>query len=259
MTIPNTEDVFHNTFKKKLTAHEVQVGLWSTLANSISTEILSYAGFDWMLFDTEHAPNDIASLIAQLQAMKGSATIPLARPVWNDPIALKRLLDIGFHNFIIPFVQNGDEAAKAVQAVRYPPRGIRGVSVGARGSCYGYTKEYWQKIDDHIGVVVQIETLEAVANIEAIFAVDGIDGIFVGPSDLAASMGHLANSGHPEVQQQLKDIVALCRTINAPVGILAANGDDARKYLEMGFTFVGAGADSGLLKNASRALAQSFK
>ena len=259
MNIPNTEGAFNNRFKERLKTKETQIGLWSSLASNIVTEILSYAGFDWILFDTEHAPNDIATLVSQLQAMKGSDTTPLVRPVWNDPIELKRLLDIGFHNFIVPFVQNAEEAKNAVSAVRYPPRGIRGVSVGARGSCYGYTENYWHKIDDHIGLVVQIETLEAVSNIEAIFEVDGIDGIFIGPSDLSASMGHLANSGYPAVQKKFQEVVELCRKIDAPVGILAGNSTDARNFVDMGFNFVGVGADTGLLKKASRDLAQSFK
>lgn len=255
----NTESVFHNMFKERLLSRENQVGIWSNLASNIVSEILSYAGFDWILFDTEHAPNDISVLISQLQAMKGSGTTPIVRPVWNDMIAFKRLLDIGFHNFIVPMVQNRDEAEYAVSAVRYPPRGIRGVSVGARGSSYGYTKDYWHKIDEHIALVVQIETLEAAGNIEAICAVDGIDGIFVGPSDLAASMGHLADTVNSDVQNKMAEIAELCRKINVPVGTLATGGADGQRYFDMGYTFVGMGSDSGLLKNGSRDLAQAFR
>jgi 2-keto-3-deoxy-L-rhamnonate aldolase RhmA len=254
-----TESVFHNSFKERLVSREKQAGIWSNLASNIVSEILSYAGFDWVLFDTEHAPNDINVLISQLQAMQGSSTTPIVRPVWNDMIAFKRLLDIGFHNFIVPFVQNVEEAQYAVSAVRYPPRGNRGVSIGARGSSYGYTKDYWHKIDDYIGLVVQIETLEAAQNIEAISAVDGIDGIFVGPSDLAASMGHLADTGNLDVQNKMAEIAELCRKIDTPVGTLASGGADGQRYFDMGYTFVGMGSDSGLLKNGSRDLAQTFK
>ena len=259
MTIPNTEGAFDNRFKKRLQAREFQTGLWSSLASNLVVEILSYAGFDWILFDTEHAPNDITTLIPQLQAMKGSDTVPLVRPMWNDQVLIKRLLDIGFHNFIVPFVQNRKEAEYAVNAVRYPPRGQRGVSVGARGSCYGYTPDYWHKIDAHIGLVVQVETLEAVSNIESIYDVDGIDGIFVGPSDLAASMGYIANIPHPEVQKKLSDIGELCRKIGAPLGTLATGEADGRRYMDMGYQFVGLGSDSGLIKKASRELAQQFR
>ena len=255
----DTEVVFDNKFKQGLKSGKNLVGIWSALGSNIVSEILSYAGFDWVLFDTEHAPNDINSLITQLQSMTGSDTTPLVRPVWNDALTFKKLLDIGFHNFIVPFVQNKEEAEYAVRSVRYPPRGTRGVSVGARGSCYGNTKDYWTKIDEHIGMVVQIETVEASENIEEIFAVDGIDGIFVGPSDLAASMGHLADNKHVEVQKKLQEIADLCRKINAPAGILASNGVDGKRYFEMGYNFVGMGSDSGLLKNATRDLAQSFK
>jgi len=255
----NSEAVFDNRFKTRLVGAERQVGIWSNLASSITTEILSFAGFDWVLFDMEHAPNDINSLIGQLQAMKGSDTSLLVRPVWNDFVEIKRLLDIGFHNFIVPFVQNAEEAEQAVSAVRYPPRGRRGVSVGARGSSYGYTQDYWHNIEDHIGLVVQIETLEAFENIEEIVAVDGIDGIFVGPSDLAASMGHLADPKNTEVQNKMAEIAELCSKINAPAGTLATGGPDGQRYFDMGYTFVGMGSDSGLFKNATRQLAQSFK
>lgn len=255
----NTEEVFNNRFKRRLKSREIQIGLWSSLASPVVTEILSYAGFDWILIDTEHAPNDMATLVPQLQAMKGSPTAPLVRPVWNDPIAFKRLLDIGFHNLIVPFVQNAEEAQNAVKAVRYPPQGMRGVSVGARGSCYGYTKDYWQRINDHIGLVVQVETLEAVDNIERISEIDGIDGIFVGPSDLAASMGHLADSGHPDVQRKFAEITKLCDKIGVAVGILAGGEADARRYIDMGFHFIGVGSDTGILKKTSWELAQSFK
>jgi len=259
MTIPNTEAAFDNTFKQRLQAREIQTGLWSSLASNIVAEIVSFAGFDWILFDTEHAPNDITTLIPQLQAMTGSDTTPMVRPMWNDQVLIKRLLDIGFHNFIVPFVQNREEAEYAVSAVRYPPHGRRGVSVGARGSCYGYTKDYWQKIDANIGLVVQVETLEAVSNIASIYDVDGIDGIFVGPSDLAASMGHLANTAHPEVQEKMSEIAKFCDKLGAPLGTLSTGEADARRYMDMGYQFVGLGSDSGLIKKASRELAQQFK
>ena len=259
MSISNTEAVFDNRFKTKLIERQEQIGLWSNLASNLVAEILSYAGFDWVLFDTEHAPNDINTLIQQLQAMKGGDTTPLVRPVWNDQIAFKRLLDIGFHNFIVPFIQNKKEAEEAVSSVRYPPRGRRGVSVGARGSCYGYTENYWHRIDEHIGLVVQVETLHAAAQIEEIFSVDGVDGIFVGPSDLAASMGHLANPAHNDVQKKMGEIGELCESIGAPLGTLATGEEDARRYIDMGYQFVGLGSDAGLIKKSSRELAQKFK
>lgn len=259
MTVQTTEAVFDNTFKKNLTARNVQTGLWSNLASNIVAELLSFAGFDWILFDTEHAPNSIATLIPQLQAMKGSTTSSIVRPVWNDQLEFKRLLDIGFHNFIVPFVQNQEEAEYAVSSVRYPPRGRRGVSVGARGSCFGYSSDYWHRVEEHIALVVQVETVEAATRIEEIFSVDGIDGIFIGPSDLAASMGHLANHGHRDVQAKMAEIARFCDEIGAPLGTLATGVDDARRYIDMGFQFVGLGSDAGLLKKASREIAQHFK
>jgi len=259
MTEQKTEAVYHNTFKKNLQARHLQTGLWSSLASNIVAEILSFAGFDWILFDTEHAPNDLATLVPQLQAMKGSATTPIVRPVWNDQLEFKRLLDIGFHNFIVPFVQNRQEAEYAVSSVRYPPRGRRGVSVGARGSCFGYMSDYWHRIEEHIGLVVQVETVEAATRIEDIFSVDGVDGIFIGPSDLAASMGHLANPSHEDVQAKMAEIAELCNKIEAPLGTLATGADDAQRYIDMGYQFVGLGSDTGLIKKASRELAKQFQ
>ena len=190
--------------------------------------------------------------------MKGSVTVPIVRPVWNDQLEFKRLLDIGFHKFIVPFVQVRQEAEYAVSSVRYPPRGRRGVSVGARGSCFGYTTDYWHKIEDHIGLVVQVETEEAATRIEDIFSVEGIDGIFIGPSDLAASMGHLANPGHRDVQTKMEEIAKFCNRIGAPLGTLAPGANDARRYIDMGYQFVGLGSDAGLIKKASSELAQKF-
>lgn len=259
MTGEMTEAVFDNTFKKNMQARRVQTGLWSSLASNIVAEILSFAGFDWILFDTEHAPNDVATLIPQLQALKGSMTTPIVRPVWNDQLEFKRLLDIGFHNFIVPFVQTRQEAEYAVSSVRYPPHGRRGVSVGARGSCFGYASDYWHRIDEHIGLVVQVETVEAAARIEDIFSVDGIDGIFIGPSDLAASMGHLANPPHREVQAKMAEIADVCDKIGAPLGTLATGAEDARRYIDMGYQFVGLGSDAGLIKKASWEMAQQFQ
>ncbi len=259
MTEQTTEAVFDNMFKKNLQTRTVQTGLWSNLASNIVAEILSFAGFDWVLFDTEHAPNDISTLVPQLQAMKGSMTTPIVRPVWNDQVEFKRLLDIGFHNFIVPFVQNREEAEYASSSVRYPPRGRRGVSVGARGSCFGYTSDYWHKIEEHIALVVQVETEEAATRIEDIFSVEGIDGIFIGPSDLAASMGHLADPGHRDVQAKMEEISKFCDRIEAPLGTLATGADDARRYIDMGYQFIGLGSDAGLIKKVSRELAQQFQ
>ncbi len=214
-------------------------------------EILSYVGADWVLFDMEHAPSDLPVLVTQLQAMNGSRAVPVVRPPWNEPVILKQLLDAGAHNFIIPFVQNADEARQAVASVRYPPEGIRGVAAGARASHYGFEKTYWSEISEHITVIVQVETAQAVGRLDEIVAVDGIDCAFIGPNDLAASMGHLMNAGCDEVQELMATVPEICANAGKSAGTLAVNADDAKRYIEMGFNFVGLGSDIGLLKTAA--------
>src|SRR5687767_680056 len=172
-----------NAFKQALRAGRPQIGIWSSLCSNIAIEVISRSGFDWTLIDTEHAPNEVPSVIAQLQALGNSTTIPVVRPAWNDLVIIKRLLDAGAHNLLIPYVQTADEARAAVAATRYPPAGLRGVATGHRSNQFGRIKDYFQRIDDEICIVVQIETPRSLANLDAIAAVDGVDGLFIGPSD----------------------------------------------------------------------------
>lgn len=253
------EQSLENPFKRALLGGTPQIGLWSSLASNIVAELLSYAGYDWLLFDTEHSPNEIPELITQLQALKGSPTAAVVRPAVNDTVILKRLLDIGFYNFLIPFVQTADEARAAVAATRYPPEGVRGVSVMQRSNHYGYLPDYFAKINQAICVLVQIETLAGVEALPEICAVEGVDGVFVGPSDLSASLGLLGQSNHPTVQDTIRRINDQCRRLGKVSGILAPVPADAERYLDWGFGFVAVGSDLGLLRNASRDLAARFK
>lgn len=186
-----------NGFKRAVIAREPQLGIWSSLTSNLLAEILGDAGFDWILFDTGHAPNDLQQLISQLQAIRGTTVHAAVRPAANDPVLIKRVLDIGFRNVLVPFVQTAGEAARAVAATRYPPRGIRGVSAYQRNNGYGRVDRYFELIDDNITVAVQIETKEAIANLETIAATPGVDAIFVGPGDLAAALGIWAKSATP--------------------------------------------------------------
>jgi len=181
------------------------------------------------------------------------------RPAWNDPVLFKRLLDIGVQSFVVPFVQNADEASRAVAATRYPPHGIRGVATTTRASRYGRVKDYLARASDEICVIVQIETRAALRNIEAIAAVDGVDGLFIGPSDLAADMGHLGDNGHPEVRAAIEDAVDRIRAAGRPAGILAPVEADARHWIDVGCRFVGVGNDAGVLARQTEALAAKFK
>jgi 2-dehydro-3-deoxyglucarate aldolase len=248
-----------NSFRRDLLAKRRLVGCWVALTSNISTEILGYAGFDWLLIDGEHAPNEMSSFIGQLQALKDSASAPVVRPDSAEPVIIKRLLDIGFYNFMMPWIETAEQAQRVVQATRYPPQGFRGMGTGHRSNRYGYVEDYFSTINDNISVMVQIESAKGVENAEAIAAVDGIDGLFIGPSDLSAALGVLGQPNHPEVQAAIAQVLAAADEHGKPVGILAPVEADARRYLEMGMTFVAVGGDVSLLRNASKALADKFK
>jgi 4-hydroxy-2-oxoheptanedioate aldolase len=248
-----------NTFKAALAAGRQQIGLWSSLCSNIVAEILSVAGFDWIVLDTEHAPNEIAGVLPLLQAMKGGSAEPVVRAAWNDAVLLKRILDIGGRSVLVPFVQNAEEARKAVAATRYPPQGIRGVALAPRANLYGSVPNYHHNANQDICVLVQVETRSAMSQIEAIAAVDGVDGIFIGPSDLAADFGHLANPKHPEVQAAIADGCKRIRAAGKGAGMLTSDAEEIVRYLDMGFTFVAVGSDSGVLAANCKKLATQFK
>jgi 2-dehydro-3-deoxyglucarate aldolase len=258
MKLPEPYSAFPNTFRRKLVAGERLIGCWCSLANPISTEVLGVAGFDWLLLDGEHSPNDVISFIPQLMALKDSVSAPVVRPAWNDPVEIKRLLDAGFYNFLVPMIETVEAAQAAVAATRYPPQGIRGVSVSQRGNRYGTVKDYLQQANDQACVMVQIETRKGMAAAAAIAAVEGVDGVFVGPSDLAAGFGHLGNPGHADVQQAIREIFDTVRAAGKPLGTLAPVEADARRYLEWGATFVAVGSDLGVFRNATQGLRDRF-
>ena len=250
---------FPNRFRQDLLARKRLIGCWASLGSPITTEVLGVAGFDWLLLDAEHAPNDVLTLVPQLMALKDSSSAPVVRPPWNEPVVLKRLLDAGFHNFLIPFVESADEARRAVAATRYPPAGIRGVSVSQRSNKYGSVTDYFKIINDNIAVMVQIESRKGVAAAAEIAAIDGVDGLFIGPSDLAAAYGHLGNANNPEVQDAMAKVLAAANAAGKPMGILAPVEADARRYLEMGATFVAVGSDLGVLRMSTQALCDKYR
>ncbi|MGF6732226.1 2-dehydro-3-deoxyglucarate aldolase [Paraburkholderia youngii] len=247
-----------NRFRRAIREGKTQIGCWASLASPIATELLGTVGFDWMLLDAEHAPNDVLTLIPQLMALKDSGSAPVVRPPANDSVVIKRFLDSGFSNFLVPFVDSADDAARAVAATRYPPQGIRGVSVGHRGNRYGTVPDYFALANDNICVIPQIESRKAVETIDSILAVDGIDAVFIGPSDLAASYGHLGNASHPDVQQAIAYVFERARAAGKSSGILAPVQADAERYLSMGARVVAVCADLGLLKGAAQAAQKHF-
>lgn len=250
---------FPNRLREDLRAGKRLIGCWCSLANPITTEVLGVAGFDWLLLDGEHSPNDVLSFIPQLMALKDSPSAPVVRPSENSTVEIKRLLDAGFYNFLIPFVESADDAIRAVAATRYPPQGVRGVSVSQRSNRYGTVPGYFTGINDQICVAVQIESRAGLAAAADIAAVDGVDCLFVGPSDMAAGLGHLGNANHPEVQAAIATVFEAARQHGKPIGILAPVEADARRYLAMGATFVAVGSDLGIFRGATQALCDKYR
>lgn len=248
----------HNAFKQALATCRRQVGLWCSMASPIGAEILAGAGFDWIVIDGEHAPNDIPLLILQLQAMRGGTAEPVFRVPWNEPVIVKRALDAGARSLLIPFVQNAEEARKAVAAARYPPLGIRGVAVAPRANDYGRVRDYHRNAHLDTCILVQLESRAALKEIEAIAAVEGIDGMFIGPSDLAADFGHLADTKHREVQAAVHDAAKRIRAAGKSAGTLSGNLDDIEPLFDMGFNFTAVGSDVGLLARGAESAAARF-
>lgn len=249
-----------NTFKQALQEKRPQIGLWLGLCSSYSAELLAGAGFDWLLIDGEHAPNNVQTVLSQLQATAPYPSHPVVRPPWNDPVVIKQLLDVGAQTLLIPMIQNAEQAREAVRATRYPPHGIRGVgSALARASRWNRVPDYLHDADAQMCVLVQIETREAVSNLDEILQVEGVDGVFIGPADLSADMGFAGNPQHPEVQQTIDDAIARIRAAGKAPGILMAQADLARHYLASGALFVAVGVDTTLLARAAEQLAAEFK
>jgi 4-hydroxy-2-oxoheptanedioate aldolase len=249
-----------NRLKQALRAGQPQIGLWSSLASYITVELVAGAGFDWVLLDTEHAPNELQMVHHQLQAAERGTASAVVRPAWNDTVAIKRLLDLGVQSLLVPMVQNAEAAARAVAATRYPPHGgVRGLGTVTRANDYGRVKDYLARYRDEICVIVQLETRVALDNLESIAAVEGVDGLFVGPADLSADMGHLGDSANPEVRQVIDEAIQRIVRTGKFAGVLTPDEAYAQRCLELGATFVGVGSDSGLLARHSEALAARFK
>lgn len=248
-----------NDFKHAIAAGKLQIGLWNSLCSNIVTEIVCDSGFDWLLLDTEHSPNELPAVMAQLQSVQRGTATPIVRPAWNDTVLIKRILDIGAQSILVPFVQNAEEAKRAVAATRYPPDGVRGITVSGRAARFGRVKDYVKKANAEICVLVQVETREAMDQLEAIASVDGVDGVFVGPADLSASLGQIGNPQHPEVQKAIEDVGKRLKKIGKPAGILTPVEVEARRYIEWGYTFVAVGSDLGLVAKGADMLAAAFK
>jgi 4-hydroxy-2-oxoheptanedioate aldolase len=247
-----------NTFKQALQENRQQIGLWVSLANPYSTEICAGAGFDWLLLDGEHAPNDLQSLCAQLQVIAAYGSQPVCRVPVGDAVLIKQYLDLGVQTILVPMVDTPQQAALLVQACRYPPQGFRGMA-GARASRWGRISRYAHEANDQVCLLVQAETRLALTNLDAILAVEGVDGVFIGPADLSASMGHVGNPGHPEVQGAIEDAIRRIRAAGKAPGILTADVTLAQGYLKLGALFVAVGLDTQILVRGTSALVSQFK
>ena len=252
-----------NPFKKALAEKRAQIGLWVGLADHYTTEICAGAGFDWLLLDGEHSPNDLRTLLQQAQVVAAyPATHAIARvPMGHGhagEMLLKQYLDLGLQTLLVPMVDTAEQAKAIVRGMRYPPDGVRGMG-GARASRWGRYPDYAKQANGEVCLLVQAESQLAVDNIEAIAAVDGVHGIFIGPADLSASLGHPGNSGHPEVQAAIDQAITRIVKTGKAAGILTPDETLARHYLALGATFVAVGLDNNLLARATTALAAKFK
>jgi len=252
-------DMIRNGLKQALLDKQLQVGCWMSLGSHTAAEICASSGFDWVLIDMEHAPNDIPQVLHLLQAVAAYPCSVMVRAYWNDTVLIKRLLDLGVQSLLLPNVQTAEEAERAVAAVRYPPRGVRGVSANSRSNRFGRIKDYFKKADDEICLMVQIETRMGLDNLDAIAAVDGIDGLFIGPQDLAADLGHLGNPGHGDAREAMGKTLGRIANSGKVPGILAFVEADARHWIDQGARFVAVTGDSFLLARSTESVVAAFK
>jgi 4-hydroxy-2-oxoheptanedioate aldolase len=248
-----------NAFKHSLAEGQQQIGLWCTLPGGFVAEMLAGAGFDWLLLDTEHSPGDPLTVLDQLQAVAPYAVSPIVRPATNDAVLIKRFLDLGAQTLLIPYVQNADEARSAVAAMRYPPHGMRGVSALTRATRFARVAGYGKRAHEELCLLVQVETQEALDNIEEITSVDGVDGVFIGPGDLAASLGVIGELSHPAVKAAIENAIRRIRACNKPAGILTGDTSYAQHCISLGTTFTAVGVDAGILARNAESLCKQFK
>lgn len=259
-----------NRFKQRMAAGETQIGLWSVLADGYSAEIIAGCGYDWLLLDAEHGPNDLRSVLAQLQGIAAAGSLlggmaqdlsqPVVRLPHGDTVLIKQYLEVGVQNLLIPMVNTAAQAAELVRAVRYPPLGVRGMGSGlGRSSRWGRLTDYVSAAADNICLVVQIETVQALENLDEIAATQGVDGVLFGPADLAADMGYAAQRSHPEVTRAIQHGIATAKSAGTPSGIMLTDVAAAQEWLRNGITFAGVGVDSSLLVRAADELLAQFR
>ena len=253
-------DVPSNRFKRALREGKPQIGLWLALADPVAAELCASAGFDWLLLDAEHGPNDLRTILAQLQAIAPYAGHPVVRVRVGDTHIIKQVLELGAQSMLIPMVETAEQAAAMVAAMQYPPAGVRGVgAVLGRSSRWNRIPQYLNQAGNEMCLLVQIETLRGVENVKAIAATPGVDGVFIGPADLSASMGHLGNMTHPDVLSAIERLIGEIRGAGKAPGILTTDEKLVKRYLELGCKFIAVGADTILLATSADRTASRFK
>ena len=248
-----------NSFTHAIAKGDKQIGIWISLASPFAAEITAPAGYDWALVDMEHSINDYFSTLGQLQAFAASNTTAIVRPEWNDPVVVKRLLDLGAPGLLFPMIQTVEEAEKAVAATRYPPAGSRGVSGVTRATKFGRVTDYVARVADETTVILQLETAAALSRAEEIASVDGVSGIFFGPADIAADIGKVGNPMDPDVWALIRPVAKKLIAQDIPVGTLVFDTGFAAELLNDGFTFVACGADTTILARGADSLLASVK
>lgn len=254
-------DTAANPFARLLrerTAHP-PVGTWLMSASPIVAEAVGLAGFDWGVVDMEHSPLDLTTLVQLLQALGNTPMVPVVRVPWNDTVFVKRVLDAGARTLLFPFIQDADEARRAVAATRYPPEGVRGMAGMSRGSRFGTTPDYLRTANAGLCTVLQLETPLAVARLEAIAAVPGVDALFIGPADLSAAMGHAGELTHPAVMALMADAARRANALGLPIGSVGGTPETVARYREIGYDYVAVASDLGLLMRAAQSAAQALR
>jgi len=255
-------ELFENRVKALIKAGKKTAGAWAQLCSPISAEILARGGFDWILIDMEHAPGDPLTLLAQCQgiAAAGTGAVPFVRVPWNDPVWIKRILDAGACGLMIPYVNTKEEAVRALQACKYPPQGTRGIAGSPRAAGYGRdTVSYLKRANDEIFVMLQVETPQAIENLEEIAEVPGVDALFIGPMDLSTSMGHFGNPGHPEVQAAIATVEAKAKKLGMPLGTISGSWEQAKALYERGYQLITLTSDSVLISKVAAETMARFR
>lgn len=257
--MPAYSDLLDNPFRHRLTQPGAPLGTWLMSGAASTAEAMGRVGFDWLLVDLEHVPMDEKDTLAVLQAIAGTDACPVARLAANDAVLFKRALDLGAQTVMVPFVDSAEAARRAVSYAKYPPQGVRGFAAVHRASGYGTARDYAQRANDSVFTIIQLETPPAVAALEEIAAVPGVDALFLGPGDLSANMGHIGNIAHPEVQAVIADVASRCRTVGKPCGIVGPTPQMVGGFVQLGYDFVAVASDMGMMMRQATAFIEAIR